>query len=149
MDRLRGIEPDTGNYTLLEPGLFLGGRCSKPPPGTQVVLNVSPTPDEFTSDIMEWQPLHPGAPVATAWLRQQVDFLDTHLRAGRSVFVHCDAGVDRSAMVVIAFWMWRNRLLRDVALDLVQRKRPRVRPNPAFMQLLNDWETSVKRPQPT
>jgi protein-tyrosine phosphatase len=148
-DWFRGTPPDTGNYTLLEPGLFLGGRCLKPPPGTQVVLNVSPTPDEFPSEIMEWQPLHPGAPVTVSWLGRQIDFLATHHRAGRTLFVHCDAGIDRSATVVIAYWMWRDHLSRDTTLDLVQRKRPRVHPNQAYIQLLAQWETALQKPQPS
>lgn len=57
--------------------------------------------------------------------------------AGGSVLVHCQAGMSRSASVVIGYLMWKNKLpLRD-AIALTRKGRPRVLPNAGFLcQLL-------------
>ncbi|MGA2500936.1 MAG: dual specificity protein phosphatase [Tepidisphaeraceae bacterium] len=72
-----------------------------------------------------------------------VEFVHSCRCAGKALFVHCDAGVDRSAMVVIAYFMWQRHCARDEALEFVQRKRSVVRPSPAFMQLLDEWEAAI------
>ncbi|HEY4329462.1 MAG TPA: hypothetical protein VGN88_06980, partial [Phycisphaerae bacterium] len=55
LDRMRG-RPFAGmpNYTLLEPGLYLGGNCVQPPPHTRAVLSVTPMPDTYSAEIYEW-----------------------------------------------------------------------------------------------
>lgn len=82
-----------------------------------------------------------------------VDFIQTQRNAGRTVFVHCLAGVSRSGMVVVAYLMSKYAWTRDEALAFVRTKRPGARPNPAFMRLLGEWEQMVKpnaekQPQP-
>jgi len=132
--------PTLHNYSMLEPNLYIGGQCESPPPGTSVVLNLSPRKDSFTNLACEWHPLHPGTLPTLDWLRDRVQFIDIHQQNSHTVFIHCDAGIDRSALVVIAFLMRRDHCSRDDALDRAQRKRPIIRPNPAFMQLLARWE---------
>jgi protein-tyrosine phosphatase len=143
-DRLAG-RPFEGvpNYTQLEPCLFLGGTCAKPPPGVRAVLCLTPTRDSFTTEFYEFQPVPAGSFPSISWLRQQVEFIDRNVRNNIPVLVHCDAGIDRSATVVIAYLMWRDRKARDDALDTVSRKRS-VKPNPAFMELLGRWEETLQ-----
>ncbi len=43
-------------------------------------------------------------------------------------------------MVVTAYEMYKNHWTRDEALAFVRSKRPEVRPNPAFMRRLHEWE---------
>jgi protein-tyrosine phosphatase len=43
-------------------------------------------------------------------------------------------------MVTVAYLMWRNGWSRDEALAFVRSRRGQVRPNPAFMVLLREWE---------
>ena len=43
-------------------------------------------------------------------------------------------------MVVVAYLMFKNAWSRDEALEFVRNKRAIVRPHPAFMSLLLDWE---------
>jgi len=47
-------------------------------------------------------------------------------------------------MVVTAYLMFKNNWTRDQALAFVRSRRPITRPNPAFMQLLNEWEQVLK-----
>jgi hypothetical protein len=52
---------------------------------------------------------HAGADILT-YLPEATSFLDTHLRRGTSVLVHCEMGVSRSATVCIAYLMqYHNR----------------------------------------
>jgi hypothetical protein len=136
------IEP--AHYSLIEPGLYMGDHTDQPPKDAQVVLNLTLTKDAYSADIYQWQPIPDGPPAPTLqWLGQQVDFIALHRQAGRTVFVHCDAGISRSGMVVTAYIMWQHHLSVADALEFVRRQRPVANPNPAFRQLLAEWETSM------
>ena len=125
------------NYACIEDGLYLGGYVAEPPPGTRAVLNLCEVEDRYLAEVHRWEPIHDAEPApSNDWLRRQVDFIDAQRRAGLSVFVHCQAGVSRGGMVVIAYLMSRDGWTRDEALTFVRSKRPAVRPNPAFMRLL-------------
>ena len=144
--RSRGEYYPRTNYSRIENGLYLGGILSEPPPGTRAVLNVCETEDPYRAEVHRWAPIDDRAPAPSiAWLRRQVQFVDEQRRAGRPVFVHCRAGASRGAMVVAAYLMWRDRRTRDEALAVIRARRPRARPNPAFMQLLLEWEESIRR----
>jgi hypothetical protein len=143
MGRLRGRPLGVGDFTLVEPGLFIGGRCDEPPAGTRAVLNVSPNRDEWTVEEYRWRPVPMSSPPTIEWVGEQVEFIRSCRAAGKIVFVHCDAGMDRSAMVVIAYLMRDRGWAREEALEFLQRKRGKVRPNPVFLGLLSEWEEAM------
>jgi hypothetical protein len=128
------------NYSLVEPGLYMGGDVAKPPPGTQAVLNLCEKDDPYRCEVCRWEPIPDCEPAPDLdWLRGMVDFVDEQRRAGRTVFVHCRNGVSRSGLVVVAYEMAKNGWTRDEALAFVRAKRPQARPNPAFLDRLLDW----------
>jgi predicted protein tyrosine phosphatase len=136
--------PEPGNITLIEPGFYMGGCRALVPSGVRAVLNLSMNADTNSAEVSRWEPIEDGEPVPTvAWLRSQVEFIDQQRKVGRAVFVHCDAGVSRSGLVSAAYFMWRDHLKREDALAFLRRRRPEVKPNPAFMNLLAEWETSL------
>lgn len=140
----RTLEPGV-NYSMIEEGLFMGGRVDGPPKGVRAVLNLSMADDATHGENYCWRPIVDGAPAPKLeWLREQVMFIDGQRRAGRAVFVHCDAGNSRSGMVVVAYVMWRDGCTRERALAYVRGKRETVRPNSAFMGLLERWEATVR-----
>jgi protein-tyrosine phosphatase len=133
------------NYSRIDEGLYLGGLVPKPPPGTHAVLNLCETADPYRLEVNNWVPIPDAEPgPSLAWLREQVEFIEAQRRAGRQVFIHCRNGVSRSGMVVVAYEMWKNRWTREEALAFVRARRPGVRPNPAFMSLLAEWEQVLK-----
>jgi protein-tyrosine phosphatase len=143
VDRLTREPP---NYSQIEEGLYLGGYVAEPPRGTTAVLNLCETEDLYQVAVHRWEPIRDAAPApGLDWLRQQVEFIEAQRQAGRSVFVHCRNGVSRSGLVVLAYLMARKGWSRDEALAFVRSRRPVVRPNPAFMHLLSEWEQSVKK----
>ena len=133
------------NYSRIEDGLYLGGRVAQPPPGTRAVLNLCEAEDSYRAEVHRWQPIPDAEPAPSIdWLRRQVQFIDEQRRAGRPVFVHCHAGVSRGGMVTVAYLMWQHGWSRDEALEFVRTRREVVRPNPAFMALLLEWEQALK-----
>ncbi len=48
-------------------------------------------------------------------------------------------------MVVTAYEMYKNHWTRAKALAFIRSKRPQVRPNPAFLERLDEWERVLQR----
>jgi hypothetical protein len=133
------------NYTLIVEGLYMGGYVSAPPPGTHAVLNLCEAEDGYQCEIHVWDPIRDSAPAPSIdWLREKVAFVETQRQAGKTTFVHCRQGVSRSGMVVAAYLMHKNQWTRDQAIEFIRGKRPEIRPNPAFMELLSEWERTLK-----
>jgi hypothetical protein len=133
------------NYSWIEDGLYLGGYAPKPPPDAEAVLNLCEAEDPYRVATHRWEPIRDGEPApGLEWLRDQVGFIGAQRESGRAVFVHCRNGVSRSGMVVTAYLMARHGWSRDDALTFVRSRREMVRPNPAFMRLLREWEQSLR-----
>jgi hypothetical protein len=134
-------------YTLIESGLFMGEDVATPPPGTNAVLNLCEQSDPYQCDVHRWEPIGDAAPAPdVGWLKSQ-DFIAESRTVGRTVFVHCRNGVSRSGMVVVAYLMFEHRWTRDEALTFTRSKRDIARPNPIFMERLNDWEKHLQDAQ--
>ena len=61
------------------------------------------------------------------------------------VLVHCMAGASRSATIIIAYLMWKNKMKYEDALDFVQKKRFIVYPNEGFREQLKLFENELKK----
>jgi hypothetical protein len=128
----------------IEEGLYLGAQVDQPPAGVQAVLNLSEFEDRYTAPVYVHRPIRDAPPAPSLdWLRRQVDFIAAQRQAGRPTFVHCLNGVSRSGLVVTAYLMRSHSWTRDEALAFVRSRRPSVRPHPAFMSLLGEWERSL------
>jgi hypothetical protein len=133
------------NYTRIEKGLYLGGFVKEPPPGTKAVLNLCESEDPYRCEAHVWAKIRDAAPAPSLeWLMEQVTFVARERKTGKTTY-HCHAGVSRSAMVVTAYLMLKNDWTRDEALAHLREKRPQVRPNPVFMELLTEWEQALKK----
>jgi hypothetical protein len=146
VDRSQQESYPSNNYSTIEDGLYLGGILSEPPEGARAVLNVGETRDPYTVEAHRWEPIPDLGPAPSLdWLLSQVEFIDQQRKAGRAVYVHCRAGVNRSAMVMTAYLMWRDKLTRDEALERIQSKRRRSRPFEVYQQYLLEWEKSLEK----
>lgn len=129
------------NYSLIEDGLYMGGDTEKPPPGTHAVLNLCEKEDPYQCDVHVWEPIRDAAPAPNIdWLKKKVDWVEMHHGAGKTTYVHCFQGRSRSGLVVTAYMMQKYGWTRDEAITNLQVKRPQLKPNPAFMELLREWE---------
>jgi hypothetical protein len=132
-------EPD--NFALIEENLYMGGSVLAPPPGTRAVLNLCPARDRYQCEVYVHDPIPDAAPGPTmAWLREKVEFIDAQRCAERTTYVHCMNGASRSGLVVAAYLMHKHGWTRDEAVAFIRERRPQMRPNPAFMKLLSEWE---------
>lgn len=132
------------HYSLIEEGLYLGGAVAEPPPGTRAVLNLCEKADPYQCDVQLWEPIPDREPAPSIdWLRRMVKFIDTQRRAGHPIFVHCHYGQSRSAMVVSAYLMSRNKWTRDETLAFLRARRPIAQPNDAFLERLLEWECAI------
>ena len=62
------------------------------------------------------------------------------IKGDEKVLVHCAAGASRSATIVIAYLMWKNKMKLDESLKFVQKKRSIVDPNTGFKEQLRMFE---------
>ena len=60
------------------------------------------------------------------------------------ILIHCIAGQSRSATIVIAFIMWKQKLSFEEAFNLVNGKRKVVNPNFGFIAQLKIFEKLLK-----
>lgn len=86
---------------------------------------VSDEYDEFTSGL------------SVEKLRLIANDLLTLLREGNHVYVHCMAGISRSPTIVAAAFIISKGWSRDRALEYIAKRRPIIRPNEYFMELLD------------
>jgi Dual specificity phosphatase, catalytic domain len=63
---------------------------------------------------------------------------------GGACLVHCNKGMSRSAILVLAFLVAHCNLSAVSALQLLQQKRPAVSPNPGFLSQLLQLELRVR-----
>jgi atypical dual specificity phosphatase len=62
------------------------------------------------------------------------------LAKGEVIMVHCEAGISRSASMVIAYLIKYKKLALVDAYALVKSKRKQICPNHGFFSLLLKWE---------
>lgn len=137
-------------YSRVEDGLYLGSSVDSPPPGTQAVMNLCGRQDPYKIGRSFWAPIYEAGPGVAAkeptldLLRRAVGFIEEQRREGRTTYVHCMVGQNRSAAIVTAYLMQEHGMPREEALALVKNKRPIVELDPTFMRLLAEWEQELK-----
>lgn len=68
--------------------------------------------------------------------------------ADKVALVHCAAGISRSATLVIAHLMMRNKWTYNEAHNYVQRCRPIITPNDGFVEALKALERQIQMGEP-
>uniref|UniRef100_A0A8C0U2V0 Dual specificity phosphatase 1 n=1 Tax=Cyanistes caeruleus TaxID=156563 RepID=A0A8C0U2V0_CYACU len=85
----------------------------------------------------------------SSWFNEAIDFIDSVKNEGGRVFVHCQAGISRSATICLAYLMRTNRVKLDEAFEFVKQRRSIISPNFSFMgqllQYLAGWAISVNK----
>ncbi|XP_068596149.1 dual specificity protein phosphatase 1 [Brachionichthys hirsutus] len=79
----------------------------------------------------------------SSWFNEAIEFIDSVRNKGGRVFVHCQAGISRSATICLAYLMRTNRVKLDEAFEFVKQRRSVISPNFSFMGQLLQFESQV------
>uniref|UniRef100_A0A3B3QHE8 Dual specificity phosphatase 19b n=1 Tax=Paramormyrops kingsleyae TaxID=1676925 RepID=A0A3B3QHE8_9TELE len=112
------------------------------------ILNVGYGVENISPDLFVYKTLNildlPETDI-TSYFHETSQFIDQVKAEGGVVLVHCNAGVSRSAAIVIGYLMSREGLAFNAALALVKAARPAIRPNPGFYEQLKDYRECDNR----
>ncbi len=141
------------DMTQIQPCLFLGGFFSEWPKTIDCVINMA---EEDRDDVPWWcygflwcpRPDLPGYAQTPKELQSLVSVICLWLDLGKRVLVHCDAGNNRSATVVIAYVMYSMQLTTTQAIAYVKAKRPSVGPHEWQVQALREYEATLTGQSP-
>ncbi|XP_015747930.1 PREDICTED: dual specificity protein phosphatase 19-like [Acropora digitifera] len=70
------------------------------------------------------------------------DFINFGLKNG-AILVHCNAGVSRSATVILGYLMHTERLTLEESMKILKEARPCVKPNEGFLCQLQDYQRQL------
>lgn len=85
----------------------------------------------------------PETNIFTELIPKSLEYINSVKDCGGKVLVHCNAGVSRSATVVIAYLMQKNQIDFDTAYQLVKSKRSCIQPNIGFISQLKQFSCNI------
>ncbi|TRY54137.1 hypothetical protein DNTS_034822 [Danionella cerebrum] len=77
------------------------------------------------------------------YFEEAFEFIEEAHQSGHGILVHCQAGVSRSATIVIAYLMKRTWMSMTDAYKFVKSRRPIISPNLSFMGQLLEFEEDL------
>jgi hypothetical protein len=83
-----------------------------------------------------------------AYFLEAATVLDGWIHEGKNVFVHCFAGISRSASVIITYLMVYKGWSFDLAFQHLKLRRPRIHPHSEFIPILKSIEAKLHPPLP-
>ncbi|OMJ78104.1 hypothetical protein SteCoe_22169 [Stentor coeruleus] len=95
----------------------------------------------FTIDIDDM----PSANIVQ-FMPEAIKFIDRELMCGKTVLIHCAAGISRSSSIAVGYFMVKYNLTFDEALAKVRRGRFCACPNQGFENQLRSMNVSALKP---
>ncbi|KAK2846020.1 hypothetical protein Q7C36_010874 [Tachysurus vachellii] len=77
------------------------------------------------------------------YFEEAFEFIEEAHQAGKGLLIHCQAGVSRSATIVIAYLMKHTWMTMTDAYKFVKMRRPIISPNLTFMGQLLEFEEDL------
>lgn len=153
-------------YTEVYPNLFLGGAITAlnitklVQLGINLVINVSQEKYPFSlhslSHVNTTKEYYEKANInfigiaaddcpsfnLTKYFIPVSEIIDKALKNNERVFIHCFAGISRSATIVIAFLVLKKNMSVSQAIHYIRKKRP-INPNEGFINQLCILENNI------
>ena len=127
-----------------DPGVLLGNSISAPTAEADVVLSLcrmgtttSPSAGEVHELMIVDSPRNEHNPNLDFMLRDGAESIMRWRDEGRTVFVHCAAGVSRTTTFAAAYLARRLEISGLAALERVADAHPRASPNAGFLEALS------------
>jgi atypical dual specificity phosphatase len=152
-------------WDVIDEHVFLGGtlmfddleRLRRE--GVQAVVNLCAERQDNRRRLREarmeylWLPVFDAFPPTLEQIQQGVTWIEQQLQAGRAVYVHCAAGVGRSATLLACWYMYARGMRVSQVLRFMKARRPQialtrwqVRRLQEFAALLEQQAAETERP---
>ncbi|KAK7792264.1 hypothetical protein R5R35_000070 [Gryllus longicercus] len=160
------VENEEWTYTMrrtmqeIVPGLFLGPYSAAMRSKLEILLNHGITHIVCVRQDIEAHFIRPNFPDRFKYLILDIadtvteniiqhfpkvrQFVDESLTSGGKTLIHGNAGISRSAALVLAYIMEKYGLSCNCAFNLVQQRRFCINPNEGFMAQLAEFEPIYK-----
>jgi len=73
------------------------------------------------------------------------EFIQMAISENSAIFVHCHAGISRSAAIIIGFLMMWKKMTLSEAFRLTRSMRPIVNPNPSYLTQLEAYDLELSK----
>ena len=139
------------DYNQIQAGIYLGNLAAAKDEELLNELNIKAIltidiyslPDEITRQLTYYLHINlkddPKDDLISR-LDSSFKFIQKCLNEKQNLFVHCVAGISRSASILIAYFMKMNQLSFDRAFELVKKKRDKICCNDGFKQQLTIYQ---------
>jgi hypothetical protein len=74
------------------------------------------------------------------YIKEALEFISESQKTNSNILIHCVSGISRSASIVIAYIMDKEKINYDQAFSYVKTKRAAIRPNTNFVDQLNNLQ---------
>lgn len=134
------------------PGLFLGGeeaasdKTKLKEMDVTTILNITDhIPFHYESDFTYHRiPITDNLNInIRQYFERTCEIIDNIIENKQKILVHCYAGISRSATIVIAYIMKKNRMTMSEAYQFVEAKRKCISPNIGFCAQLMTFEEEI------
>ena len=147
-------KPDGGNYDQITDNIFLGGytaaenlKTLKEIMKVDAILTVADNLEPKFSDDFKYKIIEISDDPESnlkQHLLECIEFIDEKVKSGNRIYVHCAAGVSRSASTVLAYIMVTQQIGLNDAYKIVSAKRPCIKPNDGFVAQLKLFEQDLR-----
>ena len=79
------------------------------------------------------------------YFSQTNNFIENAIKKNENIYVHCIAGVSRSATIICAYLIWKYNMTVDEAINKIRLNRPIINPNIYFKEQLNNYYNELKK----
>lgn len=87
-----------------------------------------------------WLPVLDACPPTLEQILQGMTWMEQQLHAGRMVYIHCAAGVGRSATLLACWYVYARGMSVSLALRLIKMRRPQVALTRLQVRRLREFE---------